>query len=170
MSVVFLDVSGPAPPQVCWERYAVPAVWPSWAPQIHAVVLDDIPAEAWHRSERVGVPRGVGPFAPPLPAAWESLEQGVAVPQPAVRIVPGLRGRVRALVPPAARFVVTAVDEVERTWSWRVGVGAVRLKLDHGVDACLDGGTLTWLRVTAPGPVIRAYAPLARAALRRLVR
>ncbi len=149
----------------------MPAVWPSWAPQIHAVVLDGIPAEAWCLPERAGGPRGIGPaVSPPLPAAWETLERGVTAPRPAVRIAPGLRGRVRALVPPAARFVVTAVDEVERTWSWRVGVGAVRLELDHGVDACLDGGTLTWLRVTAPGPVIRAYAPLAKAALRRLVR
>ncbi|EFC84765.1 hypothetical protein FrEUN1fDRAFT_2082 [Parafrankia sp. EUN1f] len=51
-----------------------------------------------------------------------------------------------------------------------MGVGPVRLELDHGVDACLDGGTAAWVRITAPAPVIRAYAPLARAALRHLVR
>jgi Polyketide cyclase / dehydrase and lipid transport len=30
-------VTGPLPPEQVWERYAVPARWPGWAPQIRAV-------------------------------------------------------------------------------------------------------------------------------------
>ncbi|OAA29228.1 hypothetical protein UG55_100339 [Frankia sp. EI5c] len=161
MSVVFLDASGPAPPQVCWERYAVPANWPSWAPQIRAVELDAPMwpgAPAWSE-EAAGARRR--PTRGGVAAA-------TAVAGP-VRIAPGLRGRLRTLLPPAARFVVTAVDETERTWSWRVGLGPLCLDLDHGVDACLDGGTSAWLRITAPAPVVRGYVPVARAALRHLV-
>jgi hypothetical protein len=29
--------SGPVPPDEAWERYAVPALWPTWAPQISRV-------------------------------------------------------------------------------------------------------------------------------------
>lgn len=148
--MVILDESGPAPPQVCWERYAVPATWPTWAPQIHSVELDEIPTGRRTRTGRVGA--------------------GATAVLAGERIVPGLRGRVRGAFPPAARFVITAVDELERTWSWRVGVGPVRLELDHGVDACLDGGTAAWVRISGPAPVIRMYAPMARAALRHLVR
>jgi hypothetical protein len=35
-----LRVTGKAPPDVVWERYAVPARWPSWSPQIRRVVAD----------------------------------------------------------------------------------------------------------------------------------
>src|SRR5690606_10850742 len=86
-----------------------------------------------------------------------------------VRIHPGLRGRVHMYAPASVRFVVTAVDEIDRTWSWEVRLGRLRLALDHGVDSCLDGGTSAWLRITGPRPIVFAYAPLARAALRRLV-
>ncbi|WP_242666228.1 MULTISPECIES: SRPBCC family protein [Parafrankia] len=164
MSVVFLDASGPAPPQVCWERYAVPAAWPTWAPQIHAVTLADVPVGV---RRQAAVPVGSGAGGTPSPPGWPGARRA---PATEVRIFPGLRGRIRGLFPPTARFVITAVDETDRTWSWQVGVGPLRLELDHGVDACLDGGTSAWLRITAPALAIRAYAPIARAALRRLVR
>lgn len=153
MSTLFLQEAGPAPPEVCWERYAVPARWSRWAPRIRSVILTapaDAPAWAGHPAGR---PPGPGPRT-----------------RPGLRIRPGLRGRIRPYLGPAVHFAVTAVDETDRTWSWRIRLGPVALTLDHGVDACLDGGTSTWLRITGPRPVIYAYAPIARSALRRLVR
>lgn len=32
-----MEVSGPAAPDVVWERYARPALWPTWSPQIRSV-------------------------------------------------------------------------------------------------------------------------------------
>lgn len=32
-----MRVSGAAAPDVAWERYAAPAAWPSWSPQIRSV-------------------------------------------------------------------------------------------------------------------------------------
>ncbi len=101
--------------------------------------------------------------------AWAPQVVGVRVDGGDTRIHPGMTGEVRSFLPPAAGFVVTAVDELARTWSWRVTLGPLHLTLDHGVEPCLDGGTSTWLRLRGPLPVLLAYAPLARAALRRLV-
>ncbi|MFJ4713657.1 SRPBCC family protein [Streptomyces sp. NPDC088785] len=83
---------------------------------------------------------------------------------------PGMRGRVRPVVGPAVRFVVTAVDHDARTWSWRVRTGPVRLLLEHAVDPWGSSGARTRLTLTGAAPVVLAYAPLARWALRRLVR
>jgi hypothetical protein len=41
VTVVTLHATGPETPGEVWERYAVPARWPKWAPQITAV---DVPA------------------------------------------------------------------------------------------------------------------------------
>ncbi len=85
------------------------------------------------------------------------------------RIVPGLAGRVRGPLGLRVTFVVTDVDERRRRWSWNVRLGPVRLHLRHGVDAN-PAGTTTWLAVRGPTPVVVAYLPVARVALRRLVR
>ena len=61
-----------------------------------------------------------------------------------------------------------AVDAAARRWTWRVGVGPLGVVLDHGVDPA-DGETTAWADVHAPRLLVRAYAPLARLALRRLV-
>jgi hypothetical protein len=37
MAAITLRAAGPAPPDVAWRRYAVPACWPTWSPQIRAV-------------------------------------------------------------------------------------------------------------------------------------
>ena len=158
MKFLFLEASGPAPPDVCWMRYALPMNWPSWAPQIRAVTID---------------PESAPRTADPHPAARAGRARGGWAPaggggEP-VRIRPGLRGRVHSYPPLSPRFTVTAVDETDRTWSWQVSIGRLQVTLDHGVDACLDGGTCAWLRISGPRPVLYAYAPLARAALRRLV-
>ncbi|MEU6845289.1 SRPBCC family protein [Streptomyces sp. NPDC046716] len=118
---------GAADAETVWERYARPARWPTWAPQIRSVETE-----------------------------------------PALRA--GMRGRVRPVVGPAVRFVVTAVDHDARTWSWRVRAGPFRLRLDHAVDRCGSSGAATRLTLAGPAPVVLAYAPLARRALRRLVR
>ncbi len=39
MTVLTLHATGPVPPAEVWERYAVPARWPEWAPQITGVEL-----------------------------------------------------------------------------------------------------------------------------------
>ena len=60
-----------------------------------------------------------------------------------------------------------------RSWSWLVRVGPIRLVLHH--DAILhhsgDGapGTLARIRMDGPWPVLVAYRPLMRWAMRRLV-
>jgi hypothetical protein len=63
---------------------------------------------------------------------------------------------------------VLAVDEAAREWSWEARLGPLRLRLEHGVTAHIDGSA-TWLRVHGPLPVILVYAPVARIALGRLV-
>ena len=37
MTSVTLNATGSAAPEVAWERYAEPAMWPRWAPQITGV-------------------------------------------------------------------------------------------------------------------------------------
>lgn len=121
-----LTVDGDADPALAWERYAVPARWRDWSPQISGVEY------------------------------------------PAARLSAGTGGRVRGLGVLALPFTVDAVDEAARTWSWRVRLGPVRLRLDHGVRTH-GTGCRTVLRLTGPAPVVLGYAPLARVALRGLV-
>jgi hypothetical protein len=128
MTGLTLHATGPEAPAEVWERYAVPARWPEWAPQI----------------------------------------TGVDVPGP--RLVAGVAGRVRGPVGMALPFVVDAVDEAARQWSWTVSLGPVRLHLLHWVAEGPDGGSTTGLRMTGPAPVVIGYAPLARLAIGRLVR
>jgi Polyketide cyclase / dehydrase and lipid transport len=42
VTTLTLHATGTAPPAVVWERYAVPAHWPGWSPQITGV---ELPAE-----------------------------------------------------------------------------------------------------------------------------
>jgi hypothetical protein len=37
VTVVTINASGSSNPDIAWERYAVPANWPTWAPQITGV-------------------------------------------------------------------------------------------------------------------------------------
>ena len=120
-------VTGPLPPERVWERYAAPARWSGWAPQIREVDAS------------------------------------------AARIARGVTGRVRGPLGVPVAFVVTAVDERSRTWSWDVRLGPLRMHLRHGVDAD-PAGTATWLVVRGPAVAVTAYLPVARHALRQLVR
>jgi hypothetical protein len=85
------------------------------------------------------------------------------------RLRPGLRGRVSGPFGVGVTFVVTAVDEAGRTWSWDVRWGPIELHLDHDVTARAGGGTRTGLELDGPAPVLLGYAPVARLALQRLV-
>ncbi len=142
-----MRVRGPAPASVVWERYAVPSRWAGWAPHIRGVEIRGVEIRG------AGI-RGVG-----------TRGAGAA----ADRIAPGLGGRVRGPLGLRVAFVVTDVDERRRTWSWDVRLGPLRVHLRHGVDPD-PGGTATWLAVRGPAPVVVAYLPVARVALRRLVR
>jgi len=135
-----MAVAGPADPATAWERYADPALWPTWSPQIRAVRT----ASSRLATGTTGTVLGWG---------------GLELP-----------------------FVVEAVDEGARTWVWRVrpvralhaplpdalsALGSLRLR--HAVGPADGGGALTTLEVAGAVPVVLAYAPAARWALRRLV-
>jgi hypothetical protein len=113
------------------------------------------PAAAWERYAELG--------------RWtEWAPQINSVAASAERIAPGVTGRVVGPVGVSATFVVDAVDEAARRWSWTVRRGPLRLRLQHGVRERPSGCT-TWLTIDAPLPVALGYAPLARFALGRLV-
>jgi hypothetical protein len=115
------------------------------------------PEEVWDRYVR--------------PARWpEWSPQISAVQADGDRLVPGLRGAVRGPGGVRVPFVVVAVDEAARTWSWQVAAGPARLRLDHGVAAGRGGGSTTWLMISGPAPLVVLYAPMAKIAIRRLVR
>lgn len=123
-------------------------------------------ARVW---ERYTVPARWAGWAPHIRAV-DLQEEGTV----AGRIAPGVTGSVRGPVGVRVTFVVTDVDERRRTWAWTVTFGSgrcgrVRMHLRHGVEPDPRGAT-TWLTVRGPAPVVAAYLPVARVALRRLVR
>jgi hypothetical protein len=65
-------------------------------------------------------------------------------------------------------FEVLEVDETALRWAWRVHLGLLGLRLEHGVTAHLTGSSAR-LRLHGPLPLILGYAPVARIALGRLV-
>jgi hypothetical protein len=112
-------------------------------------------AEVW---ERYAVPGRWSGWAPQIAGVAASAD----------RIAPGVTGTVRGPLGMRVAFTVRDVDEAARTWTWGVRLGPVRLELDHGVTE-RPGGSVTWLRVRGPAPVVAAYLPVARLALHRLV-
>jgi hypothetical protein len=117
-----------------------------------------------------------GPVA--APAAWDRYVQLDRWPtwSPQLRrvepagavLTAGMTGRVHGPLGASARFTVTAVDVDARTWHWEVRRGPLRLRLEHGVQPA-GAGSLTWLVLWGPAPVLLGYAPLAAYALHRLV-
>lgn len=84
-------------------------------------------------------------------------------------IAAGTRGVVHGPVLVRVPFTIESVDHEERRWTWRVGVGPFGVRMDHGVEAT-SVGTRAWARIHLPVAVALPYAPVARFALRRLVR
>lgn len=87
----------------------------------------------------------------------------------AERLALGVRGTVQLAGALPVLFTVTSCRPRDRTWSWQVRLGPVTLDLDHAVYAA-GSGTRATLTLTGPALVLIAYAPLARTALRSLVR
>jgi hypothetical protein len=134
MTTLYLAATGPRDAEEVWERYARPALWSTWAPQVRRVEVDT------------------------------------------ERLVGGESGRVHGPLWLSAEFEVDSWDEEAQRWSWTVrpraallpAVPMPRLHLCHGVRAT-GAGTLTWLRLDGPLPLVTPYAPVARLALHRLV-
>jgi hypothetical protein len=108
-------------------------------------------------------------------AEWSPQIRGVEAGldgAPTRRLAEGVVGSVRGPAGVRVPFVVEHVDEAARVWAWQVTVGPVGLHLHHGVhpDPTDPARTHATLRVTGPAPVVLSYLPLARLALRRLVR
>jgi hypothetical protein len=95
--------------------------------------------------------------------SWSPQISRVESSQP--RISTGSTGKVFGPLGVHVAFVVDAVDEPARSWSWHVRLGLIRIRLRHVVNA--DGSTELQLR--GPLPVVLAYTPLAQLALNRLV-
>jgi uncharacterized protein YndB with AHSA1/START domain len=110
-----------------------------------------------------------------VPARWPRWAPHiVAVDTAADRLAAGVGGRVHGPCGAAVTFRVTDVDEPARTWAWDVYMGPgrlvpLRLHLRHGVEEH-PRGCATWLTIRGPAPAVVAYLPVARLALRRLVR
>jgi hypothetical protein len=106
-----------------------------------------------------------------VPSRWPEWSPQISrVEMSAPRLVAGATGKVHAPLGVALPFVVDAVDEPARRWSWTVRLGPVKMRLEHWVTEAPGGGTTTGLRVHGPGPLVAAYAAPAQAALDRLVR
>jgi hypothetical protein len=102
-------------------------------------------------------------------AAWHTWSPQIAwVDAEAPQIALGVSGRVHVLGGLRLPFMITAVDDGARTWSWVVRSGPVAMTLNHEVHAH-PRGSGTVLVMEGPDPVLLGYAPLAWVALRRLV-
>jgi hypothetical protein len=103
---------------------------------------------------------------------WSPQIRGVVYPYRRLR--PGTGGRVHGPVGLTVVFLIDAVDEDRRTWSWTIsprvaGWTVARLRLHHVVSPARPTGSATTLRLCGRAPVVLAYAPVASIALRRLV-
>ncbi|GAB3845421.1 SRPBCC family protein [Dactylosporangium cerinum] len=106
------------------------------------------------------------------PGRWPEWSPQIrAVDYPLEVLRPATSGVVHGPAGLRVRFQVVDVDgrNALRTWSWIVSVAGVRLALRHTVQATA-AGTRTGLTVEGFAPVVASYLPVARVALRRLVR
>ena len=98
------------------------------------------------------------------PERWSSWAPHIRAVRAEGPLRPGLEGEVVGVLGVTARFEVLEVDEAQGRWTWVVRSGPVRLRIEHEVADGLAG-----LVLSGPAPVVAAYAPVARAALGRLV-
>lgn len=119
------------------------------------------PDEVWRRFTQPGE---WASWAPQIRSVTPSAGSAAAA------ISTGDTGRVHGPGPIAVRYEITDVDADLRTWTWRVGVGPLRVRMHHYVIPTADGGSRALLEV--PGPLAvpgQAYRPIAGWALRGLV-
>ena len=114
------------------------------------------PDQAWLRYAEIG---RWPSWAPPIRHVEASAE----------RLAAGVTGVVHGPAGLRVSFVVLAVDEAARTWSWSVRSGPLRMDLEHGVLPAPSGGSVATLTVDGPIPAALVYPDLARVALHRLV-
>lgn len=84
------------------------------------------------------------------------------------RIGPGTTGVVHGPIGIRVPFVIEVLDDPAMRWAWTCGWGRVRVRMGHGVDPDRLGAR-AWVEVAGPPLLARAYAPIARRALGRLV-
>ncbi len=102
---------------------------------------------------------------------WAPQIQRVDVPDLAEGepIEHGTRGTVHGPVFTFVPFRIRYVDHRAHEWSWWVGLGIVGVGMDHGV-AATETGSRAWVRIHAHPYLAAPYVPIARLALKRLVR
>lgn len=105
---------------------------------------------------------------PSLWSSWSPQVRGVTCVSPDAPVRAGTRGLVHGPGGLRVPFEVTDADPARHRWTWRVRLGVLDLAMTHGVGPRPDGRTCAWVRITGPLPVVAAYAPVARLALRRL--
>ncbi|MGI5183315.1 SRPBCC family protein [Dactylosporangium sp. CA-152071] len=106
------------------------------------------------------------------PARWPEWSPQIrSVEYGRERLAPGTSGVVHGPAGLRVPFQVVDVDEAGpvRVWAWTVKAAGVRLHLRHTVRATA-GGTWTGLTMEGFAPAVLAYLPVARLALRRLMR
>ena len=114
-----------------------------------------IPAEVWRRYTS--------------PAAWPGWAPQITYVDTADDpIRAGTHGVVHGPLLLRVPFRILHVDPAGRRWSWRVGVGPLGLRMEHGVDES-PAGSRAWVRIHAPTVLVLPYLPVARLALRRAV-
>lgn len=97
---------------------------------------------------------------------WAPQIRAVDPPEADLRV--GLRGTVFGPLGLRVPFVVDAVDDDDRSWSWTVHVAPITVRMRHVVRPT-PTGSRTALTVTGPWAVCVTYPLVARCALRRLV-
>lgn len=117
------------------------------------------PADAWRLLAR---PAAWPQWAPHLGGAW-------GLGEPEVRTGAVGAARLLGVVPVPARI---AAKRPGRSWTWRVGLGLVRM--DHRVEPREGGGCTVAIDLDAPAGLGRAlaltYGPVIQATLDRLAR
>ncbi len=98
------------------------------------------------------------------PQRWPEWAPHIRQVRAVGRLRAGLEGQVVGPLGVSASFTVIEVDEPAGVWTWVVGSGPVRLRIEHEVAEGLAG-----LVITGPAPVVLAYVPVARRALAHLV-
>ncbi|MEO5662074.1 MAG: hypothetical protein ABIR39_02215 [Nocardioides sp.] len=101
---------------------------------------------------------------PELWPTWAPHLRGVTCADSTVRA--GSSGTVHGPAGLRVPFEVLEIDDVQRTWSWRVG-RPIGITMKHGVDDAPEAGARAWVELPL---ALLGYAPLAQLALRRLVR